>query len=872
MVKQMFHQGMKSIQVKLTLIGFGIPVISLLIFTAIVFWQSGIYNGLVNTSADELADSDLSHLTADVYSLVHSQDQSIQQTVDHNLDVAEYVLEQNGGVRLADAQVEWNAIDQINSKSEKVQLPMLLVGNTWLGQNRDSKTETPIVDTITGMVGGTATLFQRMNEQGDLLRVATNVTRQDGQRAIGTYIPAVSEDGTQNPVVAAILSGKNYTGVAYVVDAWYVTAYSPLKSAQGQIIGALYVGVRQENVDSLRQAIQGITIGKTGYVTVIGGKGTQQGKYIISHNGELDGESLWDTQDTAGNYVMRGVIQKALALQPGETAEVTYSWQDQGESQPREKEAWVAYYAPWDWVILATAYEDELTAYQSRLKAGQLQMYLAMVIAGAIISLAGFFFSRRIARRLALQLDQMAVTANQLAEDDLTSLAQGLSQVASGDLNYSLTLKAQPVNILTRDEIGDMAREFNLMIERTHEIGRSFNKMVGDLRNLIAEIANTACTLDATSTRLSSEAEQSGTTTRQISQTMQQMAERAAQQSDSANRTAATVDQMVHSIEGVAQGAEEQTTAVTQAAALTQQINTAIETVASNARISAENASRAATTAKEGASQVAETVQAIQTAKVQAALTAEKVGDMDRRSAEISTIIETIDEIARQTNLLSLNAAIEAARAGGEQGKAFGVVAAEVGALAERSSSAAKEVTQLIQGIQAAAHEVYKAMEINQAQVEQGAASAALSGTALDNIREVLSAVDTQATEIAAAAQQVRASAENLVDVMSSVSAVVEENTASTEEMLSGSGEMSQMAEEIADISQQNAAAIEQVTASAGEMNTQVGQVAASAQQLEDLSRELQGLVGEFSLGAEKTAGVAGELDGARAVQERSRS
>jgi methyl-accepting chemotaxis protein len=66
-----------------------------------------------------------------------------------------------------------------------------------------------------------------MNKQGDMLRIATNVVERDGERAIGTYIPARDADGAANPTVTAVLRGETYHGPAFVVDSWYLTAYEP---------------------------------------------------------------------------------------------------------------------------------------------------------------------------------------------------------------------------------------------------------------------------------------------------------------------------------------------------------------------------------------------------------------------------------------------------------------------------------------------------------------------------------------------------------------------------------------------------------------------------------------------------------------------
>ncbi len=120
------------------------------------------------------------------------------------------------------------------------------------------------MDKLRTLVDCTATVFQVLNERGDLLRVATKIA------ANGTYIPGNS------PVAQAISSGRGYQGRAYVVDAWYLTSYEPLRAPDGRVIGALYVGVLQENVAALRQAIKNAGIGKNDYLFVVGGRGEEQ--------------------------------------------------------------------------------------------------------------------------------------------------------------------------------------------------------------------------------------------------------------------------------------------------------------------------------------------------------------------------------------------------------------------------------------------------------------------------------------------------------------------------------------------------------------------------------------------------------------------
>lgn len=423
-----------------------------------------------------------------------------------------------------------------------------------------------------------------------------------------------------------------------------------------------------------------------------------------------------------------------------------------------------------------------------------------------------------------------------------------------------LTVSAGHIKHISEGDLSQEVRE-GVYQGEYDKLLQSVSALTRGLRRTIGKVQESAMQVASASQQISSAAEGSAQSTQQVAMTIQQIAEGTAQQSESVSSAMATVEQVSQAIEGVARGAQEQAASIGRSVEITASISNMTQQVASNAQEGAASASDAAQTARNGTVTVKKTLQGMENIRRKVEVSAQKVREMGQRSEHIGAIVETIDGIASQTNLLALNATIEAARAG-EHGKGFAVVADEVRNLAEKAASATQEIAKLIKDVQKTTQEAIQAMDEGAAEVEAGVVQANESGLALDSILGATEGVNRQIDAIAKAAQQMSASVSELVTMMDTVSAIVEENTAATEEMAASADEVAQAFEAIASVSEENSAATEEVNAATEEVTSQAVEVSASAQLLLAMAQELQQAVAVFKLEAAGFTPTAHTLPG----------
>ncbi|AQT67515.1 Ribose and galactose chemoreceptor protein [Anaerohalosphaera lusitana] len=477
---------------KRKLLGLGaITTIVPLVVVLFVIWQmNGRMVDAAVTESEKLATSDLEHIVNNVYAMCEIQQQAVQGRVNASLNVSRDVVANMGGVSIAEESVEWEAVNQFSKKRSRVDLGKMMVDDTWLGKIGDGSTEAPVVDKVYDMVEGTCTIFQRMNEAGDMLRVCTNVKKLDGTRAIGTYIPKTNPDGSANAVVSTLLDGRTYRGRAYVVNQWYVTAYEPIKDESGKVVGALYFGYPENGQTTLTDALKEVKIGETGYVYVL----DSAGNYVVSKDGERDGDCIWDAQNSEGDYIVREIIKGGKSTEEGEIFTYIYPWANEGQ-EARDKIAKVMYFEPWDWIIGAGSYEDEFYQASNQIAAvGKKTLVVLAVVLGLVSAGSMTLFtltSVRLSSRLLSMVsklrggsEQVASAAGQVSASS-QSLAEGATEQAAGLEETSSSL--EEMSSMTNQN-ADNAQQADGLVNKARKAADEGSRAMARMNTAIEDI------------------------------------------------------------------------------------------------------------------------------------------------------------------------------------------------------------------------------------------------------------------------------------------------------------------------------------------------------------------------------------------------
>lgn len=318
-----------------------------------------------------------------------------------------------------------------------------------------------IVDQIERMTGSKATIFQKTD--GQAIRISTNVVGADGKRAIGTPVSDAVYD-------AVIVKGQTYYGTADVVGKTYITAYEPIKSSSGEIIGILFVGVPEDSVyGGLKKEILGVKLGQSGYVYVVDSKGT-----LLVHP-SLQGQNMADQE----------FIQKMIANKDkvrDKPAKLEYVWEG------KNIDAYYMYFPALDWIIASRVDPADFMGPIDEIRNAIIIILVASIAVGALISL---MFGRSIARRMG----DLVTLGNQVMDGDLGTASKTLEKTAditSGGDEISEVSKAFAGVVTTIQKFSDEIAKISVAAsEGQLSVRGDPSKFKGDYASLIRGLNET---------------------------------------------------------------------------------------------------------------------------------------------------------------------------------------------------------------------------------------------------------------------------------------------------------------------------------------------------------------------------------------------
>ncbi|MGE5541577.1 MAG: methyl-accepting chemotaxis protein [Bacillota bacterium] len=420
-----------------------------------------------------------------------------------------------------------------------------------------------------------------------------------------------------------------------------------------------------------------------------------------------------------------------------------------------------------------------------------------------------------------------ALLYNRIAGSAKRTLAR-VRDISRGDGDLTRRLKVD-----SKDELGQLASEINGFLDSLHGI--------------IEQILASADRVTGICQELNASADQAGKMSRQVAAAVEQVAKGASDQSRITAELLSGANSFMTAADSVSSGSIEQSSTIEEA-------RKAVDRMVEAARAAGESVEKitglmalTAEAAANGTAAVAETQESMEQLSHSTGEVSDCISELGKRSEEIGNIVEVIRDIADQTNLLALNAAIEAARAG-EHGRGFAVVADEVRKLAENAAQSTRQISDLIAKVNGGIETAVRGSGGNQDRIGAVLAVGRRSAEVLSSISEHVRSTTAEINRLSDLAPELLQRGSNLSEAVAGIAAVAGRNAEAATVMRSDSQGVVEGIRGISDLSQRAAAVAEEVSASAEEQSAGAEQVAAAAGRARASIDELRSLVARFKL------------------------
>lgn len=610
--------------------------------------------------------------------------------------------------------------------SETAELKDQTVPNLRLGESPQTG-NFKIVDEILSATEATATLFVRKGNS--FIRVSTNVKKDDGSRAVGTELDP------NGKAIKNILKGESFYGVVDILGKPYLTGYEPMFDRNRNIVGVWYVGFPISSMNVIGEKVKTARVLENGYIALTDNHGR-----IVFKSEHVSGDAVLEhlkSEGTSSDWVI----------------------------EKRD-------FAPWNYKIISAYPQEDI---DSMVKASLIRTIIILACAASILLIIVFFLIKYFILNPVHNLDEAT------------------ERIARGD--FDVLIKTQ-----SKDELGKLAETFNSMtanirtsIEKAEQKenetrealkhSETLNKeilaqqeyLARSTKNILNEMEKFASG-DLTINLAAEKDDDIGKLINGFNASVNNVKQMIIDVSEAVAATASAVAEISSGSSQMASGAQEQTKQIAEIAASIEEMSKTIFETAQNVNLASEVSKEAGAKALEGGGAMEKTAGGMNNIAVVVSQAAVNVQELGKSGEQIGEIIQVINDIADQTNLLALNAAIEAARAG-EQGRGFAVVADEVRKLAERTTKATKEIAGTINKIQKNTTVTVESIEKGTEEVERGREFASKTGKYLKEIIQSSEKTAEVVTQVAAATEEQSAAAEQISKNVESVSNIAEESS-----------------------------------------------------------------------------------------------
>ena len=667
-------------------------------------------------------------------------------------------------------------------------VPGLYFGSELMNENYS------LVDNVKELAGGTATLFVKSGE--DYVRVSTNVVKDDNSRAIGTLLDP------SGAAIKQIRNGNSFYGMIEILGSFYITSYEPIKYGD-EVIGIWYCGYPIKSLSEIGEKVAATKILDNGFIALRDKKGN-----VLFHSDHVNDES----------------VIKIIEEQSDDWKVVTQKYDE------------------WGFEIVAGIYKSDI---DSKIFAIQLLVTVfSLVFLFMVLLIIYYIVKKKINNRLNRLTELSQKIA--LGDIDVQLSCDSIDELGMLESSYKEMIKNMNDQANMADDIahGKLNTVINIKSDKDR-LAKSFTEMIASLNGLIADIrtlTESAVTGDLSSrisaakhqgdfrviveginktideillpvnegTKVLSKIAKGDLTVRvdgnykgehqkikdSINDVANALASIVGEVSLGVNEVSNSSSQISSSVEEMLASSKEQTNQTEEIAAAMEEMTKTILENTKNATGVAQSAKDSGLTATEGEKIVKQTIESMNQIANVVNNSAETVFKLGEESDKIGEIVQVIQDIADQTNLLALNAAIEAARAG-EQGRGFAVVADEVLKLAERTSNATKEISEMIKEIQKETSFAVNSIKAGTDAVSKGKQFAGKAGDVLVEIKSETDKLISIAEHVATASEEQSSTSEQISKNIESISNVSSQTTIGIQQIAQAAESLNQLTDNL---------------------------------------------------------------------------